>query len=81
MGYSRPYAIFCGLVETVGGLLLFWQRTTTLGALIVAASMANVAMLNFSYDVPVKLFLDSPVPCSRYSCSCRISGVWRACSC
>ena len=56
MGYSRPYAIFCGLVETVGGLLLFWQRTTTLGALIVAASMANVAMLNFSYDVPVKLF-------------------------
>jgi hypothetical protein len=56
MGYSRPYAIFCGLAEAVGGLLLFWQRTTTLGALIVAAGMANVAMLNFAYDVPVKLF-------------------------
>jgi hypothetical protein len=56
MGYSRPYAIFCGLAEVAGGLLLFWQRTTTLGALIVAAGMANVAMLNFSYDVPVKLF-------------------------
>jgi len=56
MGYSRPYAIFCGLAEAVGGLLLFWQRTTTLGALIVAAGMANVAMLNFGYDVPVKLF-------------------------
>ena len=56
MGYSRPYAIFCGLAEVVGGLLLFWQRTTTLGALVVAASMANVVTLNFSYDVPVKLF-------------------------
>jgi uncharacterized membrane protein YphA (DoxX/SURF4 family) len=56
MGYSRPYALFTGVVECVGGLLLFSQRTTTLGALVVAAAMGNVAMLNFSYDVPVKLY-------------------------
>jgi hypothetical protein len=31
------------------------RRTTTLGALVVAAIMANVVMLNLSYDVPVKL--------------------------
>lgn len=56
MGYSRPYVFFTGVVECAGGLLLFSQQTTTLGALVAAAAMGNVAMLNFSYDVPVKLF-------------------------
>jgi uncharacterized membrane protein YphA (DoxX/SURF4 family) len=56
MGYSQPYTVFAGLAETVGGALLLWRRTTTLGALIVAAVMTNVVMLNLSYDVPVKLF-------------------------
>ena len=53
MGFSRPYAFFTGLVECFAGVLLFSQRTTTLGALFAAAAMGNVAMLNFSYDVPV----------------------------
>jgi hypothetical protein len=56
MGQSRPYTVFTGILECSGALLLFSQRTTTLGALVVAAAMGNVAMLNFSYDVPVKLF-------------------------
>jgi len=56
MGYSQPYTMFTGAVECLGGLLLLSQRTTTLGALVVAAAMGNVAMLNFSYDVPVKLY-------------------------
>jgi uncharacterized membrane protein YphA (DoxX/SURF4 family) len=56
MGYSQPYTMFTGAVECLGGLLLLSQWTTTLGALVVAAAMANVAMLNFSYDVPVKLY-------------------------
>jgi hypothetical protein len=56
MGYSRPYDIFCGAVEVAGGVLLFWQRTTTLGALLLVLGMGNVVMLNFAYDVPVKLY-------------------------
>ncbi|HEY6214351.1 MAG TPA: hypothetical protein VIW45_18785 [Vicinamibacterales bacterium] len=56
MGYSRAYTNFTGVVECLGGLLLFSPRTTTLGALVVAAAMGNVAMLNFSYDVPVKQY-------------------------
>lgn len=56
MGFSTPYTIFAGLGEVVAGLLLFFRRTTTLGALVTIGVMANVAMLNFSYDVPVKLF-------------------------
>jgi hypothetical protein len=36
--------------------LLLFRQTTTLGALLGAATMTNVVALNFMYDVPVKLF-------------------------
>lgn len=55
MGYSGPYVVFSGLAETAGSLLLFFRRTTTLGALVLAAVLTNVVMLNFCYDVPVKI--------------------------
>jgi hypothetical protein len=56
MGYSRTYNLFTGSVELAGGALLFVPRLATLGALICAGSMANVFMLNVSYDVSVKLY-------------------------
>ena len=56
MGYSTAYTVFAGLAECVGGVLLFWRRTTTLGALVLVAVLCNVVMLNLCYDVPVKLF-------------------------
>jgi uncharacterized membrane protein YphA (DoxX/SURF4 family) len=56
MGFSTPYTVFAGAMEVLGGVLLFFRRTTTLGALVVIAVMSNVVLLNFSYDVPVKLF-------------------------
>jgi hypothetical protein len=56
MGFSTPYTMFVGAAEALGGFLLFFRRTTTLGALIVLAVMTNVVMLNFCYDVPVKLY-------------------------
>ncbi|MDX2175887.1 MAG: hypothetical protein SF028_05395 [Candidatus Sumerlaeia bacterium] len=56
MGLSRTYQIFGGLGELMGGALLAFRRTTTLGALVIAGVMANVVALNFSYDVPVKLY-------------------------
>lgn len=56
MGYSLPYVVFAGAGEALAGLLLLFRRTTTLGALVGAGVMSNVVMLNFAYDVPVKLF-------------------------
>ena len=56
MGYSKPYTVFTGVFETLAGFLLFFRRTTALGCLVTIAVMANVVMLNFCYDVPVKLF-------------------------
>jgi len=56
IGASKSYNIFSGLGEMLGGLLLLTRRTTTLGALVSSAVLVNVVMLNFSYDVPVKLY-------------------------
>jgi uncharacterized membrane protein YphA (DoxX/SURF4 family) len=56
MGYSGVYSVFAGLGEVIGGILLFFRRTRLLGALIVAIVMSHVVVLNFAYDVPVKLF-------------------------
>jgi uncharacterized membrane protein YphA (DoxX/SURF4 family) len=56
MGASTPYTVFAGAMEVLGGVLLFFRRTTTLGALVVIAVMTNVVMLNLCYDVPVKQY-------------------------
>ncbi len=54
MGFSTPYNVFTGLVEAGAGFLLLFRRTVTAGALLAVAAMANVAAINFSYDVHVK---------------------------
>jgi hypothetical protein len=56
MGASAPYTIFAGLSELVAGLLLVFRRTASLGALVAVPVLINVVMLNYCYDVPVKLF-------------------------
>ncbi|HEX5718555.1 MAG TPA: hypothetical protein VF179_20505 [Thermoanaerobaculia bacterium] len=56
MGASAAYTMFTGIGELAGGLLLTFRRTTLLGALVCIGIMTNVVMLNFSYDVPVKLY-------------------------
>jgi len=56
MGASAPYTVFGGLGELIGGLLLTNRRTSLLGALITAAVMSQVVMLNYSYDVSVKIY-------------------------
>lgn len=56
METSRAYTFFGGLMEVTGGLLLLFRKTKTFGALFSMTVMVNVAMLNYSYDVPVKIF-------------------------
>lgn len=56
MGASTAYTVFAGLSEAVGGALLLWRRTATLGALLLIVVLTNVVILNFCYDVPAKLF-------------------------
>lgn len=56
MGFSPAYTIFGGLAEVFAGILLLFPRTAPLGALATIGVMTNVVMLNFCYDIPVKLY-------------------------
>lgn len=56
MGFSKGFNVFVGFVEVLGGLLLIPRRTQTLGSLIIIGVMTQVAVMNFCYDIPVKLF-------------------------
>jgi hypothetical protein len=56
MGASTAYIVFSGVMEVLGGALLLLRRTTTLGAMVCCAVLANIVALNFCYDVPVKLY-------------------------
>ena len=56
IGYSEPYQMFSGAIETVAGILLLFRRTVTAGLLLAAGAFTNVLMINLSYDVPVKLY-------------------------
>jgi len=56
MGYSEGFNFFTGMMEVIGGLLLIPRRTQTIGAFITAGVMTHVAVMNFMFDIPVKLF-------------------------
>lgn len=56
MGYSTAYNLFTGTVEIIGGLLLLLRKSTTFGALFCITVLTNVVVINFCFDVPVKLF-------------------------
>ncbi len=47
--------MFTGAVEILGGVFLLFRRTVRVGALVCLGAMANVFILNMSYDIPVKL--------------------------
>lgn len=69
MGASLPYIMFAGSMEVLGGLLLLFRRTSTLGALVSFGVMTNVCVLNYTYDVPVKLYSTNIVLMSLFLAS------------
>jgi len=54
-GASPAYETLVGCAELLGAVLLLLPRTTLLGGLICAANLSMVVVLNFCYDVHVKL--------------------------
>lgn len=56
IGAAPAYERFVGAAELPGGVLLFFPRTTMLGALVCLADTTEIFTLNMTYDVPVKLF-------------------------
>ncbi|MCU1640080.1 MAG: DoxX family protein [Nocardia sp.] len=55
VGASPVYESLLGMAEITGGVLLLLPRTQLAGALLSLVSMAQVWVLNMTFDVPVKL--------------------------
>jgi len=56
MQASKPYELFGGTFEVLGGILLLHRRTALLGACAAIGTMINVCALNWLYGVPVKQY-------------------------
>jgi hypothetical protein len=56
IGAAPVYEIFAGSAEVLGGLLLIFPATATLGALVCLADMTQVFTLDLAYDIDAKLF-------------------------
>ncbi|WP_458687811.1 DoxX family protein [Nocardia tengchongensis] len=55
VGTSPVYEMMLGAAEVMGGILLLLPRTTLAGVLLSLVSMAQVWVLNMTFDIPVKL--------------------------
>lgn len=56
IGSSYSYNVFLGLLEIIPACMLLFIRTRILGAFILSGVLAHVVMVNFAYDISVKLF-------------------------
>jgi hypothetical protein len=56
VGASPAYEMCTGSAELLAGVLLFFPRTTLLGALVALGDSIFIFTLNMTYDVPVKVF-------------------------
>lgn len=56
MGASYPYTVFSGVMEVIPACLLLFKRTRLVGAIIAFGVLVNVVLINFSFDISVKVF-------------------------
>lgn len=55
MGYSSVFQKILGVTEVIAGLFLLFRRTTTIGAILSFGVFGFVVMMDFSFNVPVRL--------------------------
>ena len=61
LGYAPWFQVLLGLLETIPGLLLFFQRTQRLGAILLLPMTLNVFLMNYAMDLWAETKLISSV--------------------
>jgi hypothetical protein len=56
VGIVPWYQVFAGVVEVTAGTLLFFRRTTTLGAILLIGALGDIVYVNFAYDGGVHVY-------------------------
>jgi len=50
------YQVFGGVVEIAAGTMLFFRRTTTFGAILLAGALGDITYVNYAYDGGVHVY-------------------------
>ncbi|UOR06458.1 hypothetical protein MUN82_05020 [Hymenobacter aerilatus] len=56
IGIVPWYQVFTGVVELLAGVLLFFRRTTFLGAALLLGALGDIVFVNFAYDGGVHVY-------------------------
>ncbi|MES2455925.1 MAG: hypothetical protein V4594_10305 [Bacteroidota bacterium] len=56
VGIVPWYQVFGGIVEVLAGLLLFFKRTATYGAILLIGALGDITFVNYSYDGGVHVY-------------------------
>ncbi|MES2455929.1 MAG: hypothetical protein V4594_10325 [Bacteroidota bacterium] len=56
IGIAPWYQIFTGIVEVAGGAMLFFRKTTFLGAAILFGALLDIVIVNFAYEGGVHVY-------------------------
>ena len=64
LGTSYSYNVFLGLLEVFPAVLLLFRKTRMFGALIAFGVLLHVVVVNFSFDINVKVYATFLLFCS-----------------
>lgn len=56
VGIVPWYQVFAGVVEVTAGSLLFFRKTTALGAILLFGALGDIVYVNFAYDGGVHVY-------------------------
>lgn len=56
VGIVPWYQVFGGVVELLAGVLLFFRKTTTFGAILLVAALGDITFVNYAYDGGVHVY-------------------------
>ncbi len=56
IGIVPWYQVFAGIVEVTAGTLLFFRKTTFLGAVLLFGALGDIVYVNFAYDGGVHVY-------------------------
>ncbi|WP_316758545.1 hypothetical protein [Pedobacter aquatilis] len=56
VGIVPWYQVFGGIVEIAAGLMLFFRKTTTFGAILLIAALGDITFVNYAYDGGVHVY-------------------------
>lgn len=66
MGTSRLFSVVTGAIEVIAGLLILHPRTKRMGFVLAFICMANIFLINLSFDISVKLLSATLLLISAY---------------